>query len=47
MNAAGTSFYRTLPPGGFPPPKAPTGARSTPLYCFLSPLNVAYKMNYL
>src|SRR5215207_3223777 len=28
-----TSFYRNLPPGGFPPPKAPEGLGPTPSDC--------------
>ncbi len=39
-------FYRTLPLGGSPPPKAPKGARSTPLYCLITPRNIGNKMNY-
>jgi len=44
-DAAGTSFYRTLPLGGFPPPKAPEGHGPTPLNCLITPRNMGYKMN--
>ena len=44
-NAADDSFYRTLPLGGFPPPKAPEGHGPTPSTGLITSWNMGHKMN--
>jgi hypothetical protein len=45
-NAAGDlTFYRNLPPGGSPPPKAPEGHGPIPPNCLITLRNPGHKMN--
>ena len=43
--AVDLTFYRNLPPGGFPPPKAPQGHGPIPPNCLITLRNPGHKMN--